>query len=228
MPWVMFDYGAVICTPQPADDLAALAAAAGAGVAEFQAAYWASRRAYDAAALTTAAYWQDVAGRLGASFTSPQIADLIRLDVASWGHLREDTVRLIRDLRREGRRLALLSNAPGELARAVAGLPVATCFEHLLFSCDLGVAKPDPRCFGRALGRLGAAPEEVILIDDREENVIAATGLGMHAIRFTGPEQARAALTGIFATGGSYSVEGDTPPSWILAVQKLSVRSERC
>jgi len=68
----------------------------------------------------------------------------------------------------------------------------------------------------------------VILIDDREENVIAATGLGMHAIRFTGPEQARAALTGIFATGGSYSVEGDTPPSWILAVQKLSVRSERC
>jgi putative hydrolase of the HAD superfamily len=202
MSWVMFDFGGVICTPQPEQDLAALAACAGVSVAEFWAAYWSSRQAYDTAALSAVTYWQDVAGRLGTSFSDAQVAGLIRLDIVSWGHLREGTLRLIRDLDDCGHRLALLSNAPAEVARAVAGLPVARHFEHLLFSCDFGAAKPDPGCFRQALDRLGAPAEEVILIDDREENVRAAIALRMQAIRFIGPEQARAGLAGIFGKDG--------------------------
>jgi putative hydrolase of the HAD superfamily len=202
MSWVMFDFGGVICTPQPAEDLAALAAVAGVSVGEFWAAYWPSRRAYDEAALTAETYWQDVAGRLGTSLRAAQVNELVRLDIASWAHLREGTVQLIRDLYAEGKRLALLSNVPAEIARAVAALPVARHFEELLFSCDFGSAKPDPRCFRQALGRLGVPAGEVILIDDREENVRAATALGMRAIRFTGPEQARADLAGIFGMEG--------------------------
>jgi putative hydrolase of the HAD superfamily len=200
MSWVMFDFGGVVCTPQPEEDLAALAAAGGVTVAEFWDAYWLPRRAYDEGVLTAETFWQDVAARLGTSFSGAQVAELVRLDVASWAHLREGTVRLIRDLDEDGKRLALLSNAPAEVARAVAALPVARHFEHLLFSCDFGSAKPDPGCFGQALGRLGAPAEEVIFIDDREENVTAALGMGMRAIRFTAPEQARAGLAGIFGT----------------------------
>jgi putative hydrolase of the HAD superfamily len=228
MSWVMFDFGGVICTPQPQEDLAALAAAAGVSVAELWAAYWPPRRAYDEASLTAETFWQDVAGRLGSSFSSAQIAELVRLDVASWAHLQEGTVRLIRDLDAGGKRLALLSNAPAEVARAVTGLPVARHFKHLLFSCDLGSAKPDPGCFGQALGRLGVSAEEVILIDDREENVRAATAMGMQSIRFTGPEEARAGLAGIFGMEGLLAAGGATSLSWTMAVQKLSVRSERC
>lgn len=201
MSWVMFDFGGVICTPQPEEDLAALAAVAGVSVADFWGAYWPSRRAYDAAELTAVTFWQDVAGRLDTSFTGTKIGELVRLDIASWAHLCEGTVRLIADLEADGRKLALLSNAPAEVARAVAELPVARHFEHMLFSCYFGSAKPDPRCFSQALDQLGAPAEEVIFIDDRAENVTAAIGMGMHAIRFTGPEQARAGLAGIFATG---------------------------
>jgi len=194
----MFDFGGVICTPQPDADLAALAAAAGAvPVADFWAAYWPSRAAYDQALLTAAEFWHDVASRLGRTFAAPQVDELIRLDIASWMHLREGTLALIRDLESAGQRLAVLSNMPVEVARAVEALPLARHFEYLLFSCDLRAVKPDPRCFGQAVDRLGVPADQVTLIDDRQENVTAAARLGLHTIRFTDPGQTRAGLAGI-------------------------------
>jgi putative hydrolase of the HAD superfamily len=197
MSWVVFDFGGVIGTQQPEEDVAAIAAAAGVTTAEFGRAYWPPRFAYDIGELTAETFWQDIAGRLGRSFTGPQIAELVRLDVASWSHLCQGTVRLIHDLRSAGQRLAVLSNQPREQAEVVAGMPVARHFDHLLFSCDFQAGKPDPGCFSQALDRLRAPAEEVILIDDREDNVRAAITMGMRAIRFTSPQQARAALAGI-------------------------------
>lgn len=194
MSWVMFDYGGVICTPQPDGDVAALAAAAGVSTEAFAGGYWPFRLAYDAADLTAEGYWQAVAGHLGRSFTASQIGELGRLDIASWSHLQDGTLEVIRDTAAAGHRLALLSNAPAEVARAVEQMPVATHFEHLLFSCDLRAVKPDPVCFGKALSRLGAAPHEVTFIDDRPDNVAAAGRLGMRAIQFTGAQALRGAL----------------------------------
>ena len=194
MTWVMFDYGGVICTPQPDDDLAALAAVAGMSIAEFGSGYWLFRPAYDAADLTAEGYWQAVAGHQGRSFTAGQIGELVRLDIASWSHLEPGTLEVIRDTRAAGHRLALLSNAPAEVARAVERLPVAESFEHLLFSCDLRAIKPDRTCFGKALSRLGAPPQDVTFIDDRAENVAGAARLGMRAIQFAGADALRGAL----------------------------------
>jgi putative hydrolase of the HAD superfamily len=202
MSWVVFDFGGVIGTYQPEEDVAAMAAAAGVTTAEFGRAYWPPRFAYDIGELSAQTFWRDVAGRLGRSFSRAQITDLVTLDVASWSHLCQGTVRLIHDLKSAGRRLAVLSNQPREQAEAVAGMPVARHFEHLLFSCDFKAGKPDPGCFSQALARLDVPAEEVILIDDREDNVTAAIAMGMRAIRFTSPEQARTALAGIFGPDG--------------------------
>ena len=200
MAWVMFDFGGVICTPQPPEDLTAMAGSAGVSVADFWAAYWPLRLAYDAAELTSVTYWHGVAARLGRSFTEAQIGDLVRLDIASWAHLCEGTVQLIRDLEAAGQRLALLSNMPADLARAVAAMPVARHFEHLIFSSESGVTKPDPRCYEQALARLGARAREVILVDDRPENIAGAQRAGIRGIRFTAPDQARALLTGMLCS----------------------------
>jgi putative hydrolase of the HAD superfamily len=202
MSWVVFDFGGVIGTYQPEEDVAALAAAAGVSRAEFDRAYWPPRFAYDIGELSAQTFWQDIAGRLGRSFTRPQVAELVRLDVASWSHLCEGTVQLIHDLRSAGQRLAVLSNMPREQAEVVATMPVARHFEHLLFSCDFNAGKPDAGCFSQALDRLGSPAGEVIFLDDRESNVRAATGMGMRAIRFTSAEQARTALAGIFGSDG--------------------------
>jgi putative hydrolase of the HAD superfamily len=194
MTWVLFDYGNVICTPQPERDLARLAEVAGCSVAGLLTPYWAHRLDYDRAALDVTGYWQQVATDLGGSFTEPQIAELSKADAGSWLHLRPASVDLVAGLAAAGIRLALLSNAPEDTAQAVSGLPVAAHFEHLMFSCHLKLAKPDPECFRAALAVLRAGPADVIFLDDRPDNVAAAAALGIRSTRFTDAETARADL----------------------------------
>jgi putative hydrolase of the HAD superfamily len=49
------------------------------------------------------------------------------------------------------------------------------------FSCELGLAKPDPAYFRTVLDRLGAGPGDALLIDDNAANVASARELGMAA-----------------------------------------------
>jgi putative hydrolase of the HAD superfamily len=194
MTWVLFDYGAVICRPQPAEDRARLARASGAPAADFDAAYWRYRLDYDRAALDVTTYWQRIAAELSRTYTEPEIAELSRLDTASWLHLQPDTVDLIAGLAAAGERLAVLSNAPADVAEAVRELPLARYFQHLVFSCALKSAKPDTECFHATLAVLDAGPGDVIFLDDRPDNVAAAAALGMVSIQFTGAPAARAAM----------------------------------
>jgi putative hydrolase of the HAD superfamily len=190
----MFDYGGVL-SQQPADeDVALLARVAAASVPELMDRYWESRRAYDVAELDLAAYWQQVGRGLGRSYTGAQIAELSRADCSMWLRLQPGTVALARDLAAAGVPLALLSNAPADVAAAVSQLPELASFEHLIFSCELKTGKPDPACYHAALATLAAPAGDVIFIDDRAENVAAAAALGLRSVQFTTPAAAREAL----------------------------------
>jgi putative hydrolase of the HAD superfamily len=175
---------------------------AGVTVPAFLAEYWNWRRAYDLAELDAKGYWQQVGTGLAKDFGGTEISEFIRLDSASWLRLQAGTVALIEDLAGAGHPLALLSNAPLELATEIRELPVAAHFGHLIFSCELKLAKPDPRCYGRALARLGANPDEVIFIDDRAENVAAAAELGLSSVHFTSTDETRVAVTRRLAERG--------------------------
>ena len=71
---------------------------------------------------------------------------------------------------------------------------MAAHFEHLMFSCDLKLAKPDPECFRAALAVLRAGPADVIFLDDRPDNVAGAAALGIRSAHFTDAAAARADL----------------------------------
>lgn len=58
-------------------------------------------------------------------------------------------------------------------------------FDITLISSELGVVKPDPRIFQIALEKAGVDPSEILFIDDREENVLAARALGINGIVYT-------------------------------------------
>jgi putative hydrolase of the HAD superfamily len=61
-------------------------------------------------------------------------------------------------------------------------------------SCYVGLRKPDPAIYRQALDILGSAPNRTLFIDDRQENVDGAAGVGIKAIRFTGAEALRGEL----------------------------------
>ena len=65
-----------------------------------------------------------------------------------------------------GRRLVVLSNANGTVARAFARLGLARHFDHILDSWVEKIEKPDPRFFTRALERAGADASTTLHVGD--------------------------------------------------------------
>jgi putative hydrolase of the HAD superfamily len=195
MTWVMFGYRGVISGGPSEQDMTTMAGAAGVAVRRLADVYWPPRPAYDRAELDGLAYWQQV-GRLagrGQAYSGAEVAELIRLDTDSWLHLQAGTVELIEELAAAGHRLAVLADAPVEIAVAMAELPVARHFGQLIFSCELKKSKLDPACIAAALGRLGTAPAEVIVVDDPAGGAAAAAA-GLRTVYFSSPGQARELL----------------------------------
>jgi HAD superfamily hydrolase (TIGR01509 family) len=54
-------------------------------------------------------------------------------------------------------------------------------FDQTFYSCDLGLAKPDPAYFRAILGSIGVPASSVLFIDDNESNVAGALSVGLHA-----------------------------------------------
>lgn len=86
--------------------------------------------------------------------------------------------------------VGLISNAWPELRRQIEEeWLIQDAFHAMVISAEVEMAKPDPRIYQLMLDELSVAPHESIFVDDFEENVAAATALGMHAVRFESREQ---------------------------------------
>jgi len=116
-------------------------------------------------------------------------------------HPNEPMIELMRDLRRRGLRMAMLTNNVREwepLWRAK--LPVDEIFEVVVDSAFVGMRKPEPEIYELTLERLsetagshdtgGIRAEDCLFVDDVDVNCGMATELGMTAVQYVSPEQA--------------------------------------
>jgi 2-haloacid dehalogenase len=111
----------------------------------------------------------------------------------------EESVEILRALRERGVPVYALTNMetwtyPDRRDR----YPFLGWFDGTVVSGFEGVAKPDPRIYELLLDRFGLEPQTTLLIDDSPENVAAARGVGLRAIRFESPAALREELV---ATG---------------------------
>jgi putative hydrolase of the HAD superfamily len=91
--------------------------------------------------------------------------------------------------------LCALNNESTELnAYRIGRFGLARYFSLFFSSCYVGLAKPEPAIFKLALNVTRRAPEEVVFVDDRPENVEAARGCGLRVIHYRTAPQLRAEL----------------------------------
>jgi putative hydrolase of the HAD superfamily len=84
----------------------------------------------------------------------------------------------LRELRRRGVRMAVVSDAWPELPALHAALGIDEFFEAYAISAELGCHKPDPRMYRHASDALGLPPEHCLFLDDDPTLVTAAIALG--------------------------------------------------
>ncbi|GGF40833.1 hypothetical protein GCM10011611_54080 [Aliidongia dinghuensis] len=83
-------------------------------------------------------------------------------------------------------RVVLFSNTnAAHWAHVTAYYPILSYARCAYLSFELGLVKPDPTAYRRVLTLEQCAAEDVVFVDDRAENVAAATALGMDGIVFT-------------------------------------------
>lgn len=189
--WIVFDYGEVISARTEA--LPKLAATLGAGLAEFEPHYWHFRDRYDRGGADLE-YWGAIGAALGVPVDESTSDTLTRIDVEGWSKLEPGTVGFVTGLAQGGASLALLSNAPSSFARHAEKQDWARYFKVLVFSGDVGVAKPDPEIFEHLVARLGVPAEECLFFDDKLSNVEGARAAGLRAHQWRGTGSARGAL----------------------------------
>lgn len=183
---VLFDYGQVLSNPPDAAAWARLLSITGLDETPFHEAYWAFRHDYDRGALTGPAYWRAVAARTGITLNAAQLAEVFATDVDVWTNLNLPMVEWAARLQRAGIRTGILSNIGDSIAEGiVAKLPWLSGFDHCVWSHSLFLAKPDPAIYLKTAESLHTAPANILFLDDREENVAAATALGFQAIHYT-------------------------------------------
>ncbi|WP_033293832.1 HAD-IA family hydrolase [Amycolatopsis jejuensis] len=81
------------------------------------------------------------------------------------------------EARARGTRTALVSNAPG--AAPGVKTELSQYFDALVFSGEVGVAKPNRGIYLVAAERLGLAAPSCVFVDDAERNVRGAVAAGM-------------------------------------------------
>jgi putative hydrolase of the HAD superfamily len=107
-------------------------------------------------------------------------------------HPNEPMIDLMREVKEQGHRTALLTNNVREwepLWRTM--LPVDEIFEVVVDSGFVGCRKPDREIYELTLERLGGTdPKQCLFIDDTNVNCDAARELGMSAVHYRHYEQA--------------------------------------
>ncbi len=91
---------------------------------------------------------------------------------------------VLRDLRRQGYLLAILTNGAPDLQREkVQGSRLGDLFDAIVVSGEEGIGKPDPRIFARVLRALDAPPTQAAMIGDNPaRDIVGAQAAGVYAV----------------------------------------------
>lgn len=189
---VVFDYGMVLTGQPDASAHEKLLSITGLPLARFESLYWADRPAYDEGKLTGIGYWQKFLREAGLPQDQEKVEELNQWDVRLWTTENPAMIDWQLALKQRGLLTAILSNMGDDVLVSVERkFGWIRRFDLLVWSCQVGVVKPDPAIYRHMLAELKTRPEETLFIDDKLPNVEAARALDIQAIQFSSAERLR-------------------------------------
>ena len=135
----------------------------------------------------------EVCRTLGIDPTSAQLerACKARLDYYSRNmRPRRDAVKVLSQLKACGCHTGLISNCASEIHVSWEQTPFPRLIEAPVFSCSVGVKKPDPRIYAVAVTRLGVSPRSCLYVADGDSGELqGAIEAGMDAVCIRNPQE---------------------------------------
>ena len=115
---------------------------------------------------------------------SPEQQREFSADVWDWycGELDHELMAFAASLRRRVRTAIISNSADGARREELGRYALDEGFDPIIYSHEVGMAKPDPAIFELACSLMSVAPAEMIFVDDVPGHTEAARGLGIHGI----------------------------------------------
>ena len=116
-----------------------------------------------------------------------------------------ETLAVLEELRNRGLLLGMISNAGTAYKKPFFALGLDQYFDQVIFSCDVGLQKPDERIYKHLLRSAGVAPPHALMVGDKlDRDVYPPKAIGMQAVLLGRNNQSSyspkiATLEGIFA-----------------------------
>ncbi len=122
------------------------------------------KRIKPAAAIDLQSYEEEVAAGISSARTFPE------------------TYEVLEALQKRYLQLGLISNVASPYKKCFFDLGLEKYFDTVIFSCEAGLRKPDPRIYERAIKELGLEPAQTFMIGDKLHcDVDGPAAIGMKA-----------------------------------------------
>jgi putative hydrolase of the HAD superfamily len=135
-----------------------------------------------------------VAARAGAWPSDAQIAEVLEVRATlyrTWFVPRPGAEAVLRELADRGMPTALISMCAPDTPALWRATPLAGLIDVEVFSCEVGLRKPDPEIYLAATARLGVDPADCLYVGDGSyAELSGATAVGMHAVLIRDPAEA--------------------------------------
>jgi putative hydrolase of the HAD superfamily len=101
---------------------------------------------------------------------------------------RPDAVPTLEELRRRGHLLGMISVCTQDVPQVWDDTPLGGKFDATVFSCDVGVSKPEPRIYEIVCEQLGVEPGDCLFVGDgANDELPGAERVGMTAVQLRAP-----------------------------------------
>jgi HAD superfamily hydrolase (TIGR01509 family) len=115
-------------------------------------------------------------------------------------HLWEDSVPVMRELRRRGLPIAIVSNCDHSTRPVLERLGLDDEVDAVILSFEIGAAKPSPEIYRVALERLDVEPGHALFVDDQAAYCDGAAALGIQTALIV--RESAEPADGVSETGG--------------------------